>query len=121
MEEGREFDKDLAQSVITSHTCVAPRLVVTAYEKNKEEVKERMKAYGVFLNIHPSCTHKRVTLHKMPCSYYKMHYKKKKVKQGVYTFHIDCNKLVEAIQRAAEWSREWNAPFKVCQGCLKNW
>ncbi|UCB56479.1 MAG: hypothetical protein JSV30_04525 [Candidatus Omnitrophota bacterium] len=78
--------------------------------------------YGVFRNIHPSETGKRVTLHKLPCHHYKQHLKKGTAKaKGMYTFHKDCRTFQEAVERASLESLEWHAPIKVCKGCLKNW
>jgi len=78
--------------------------------------------YGVFLNIHPSGTQKRVTLHKLPCHHYKQHLSKGTAKvKGMYTFHKNCKTFQEAIERASEWALEWHAPIKICKGCLKNW
>ena len=76
--------------------------------------------YGVFLNIHPSETDKRVTLHKLPCGYYKQHLRRGRA-TNMYTFHKDCRNFEDTIRRATEWSLEWHAPIKICKGCRKNW
>lgn len=78
------------------------------------------KPYGVFLNIHPSETGKRVMIHKLPCRHYKQHLRKGKA-SGVYTFHKDCKTFQEVVRRVSLWSLEWHAPIQVCKDCLANW
>ena len=49
--------------------------------------------YGAFLNIHPSATQKRITLHKLACQYYKQHLRKGTAKaKGMYTGERDALK-----------------------------
>jgi len=74
--------------------------------------------YGVFLNIHPSATDKRVVIHKLPCSHYGQ---QKQRRKGAYTFRKYCETFDDAVKRASDWSTEWNAPIKVCSHCRGNW
>jgi hypothetical protein len=83
-------------------------------------MSRRSVEYGIFLNIHPSGSDKRVTIHKLPCLHYKQHLKRGSA-AGMYTFHKDSLTFEDAIKRASEWALEWHAPIKVCKGCLKNW
>jgi len=76
--------------------------------------------YGVFLNIHPSGSDKRVTIHKLPCLHYKQHFRRGRSSE-MYTFHKDCLTFDEAIKRASEWSLDWHAQIRICKGCRKNW
>lgn len=81
---------------------------------------KRIPKYGVFMNIHPSATQKRVTLHKLPCRHYKQHLRKGRA-SDIYTFHKDCETFQATITRASEWALEWHASIKICKGCLRNW
>ena len=79
-----------------------------------------MKEYGVFLNIYPAQTGKRVIIHRLPCKYCRQHGRSLGRKE-VYTFHKDCRTFTEAIKKASDWALDWHAPIKLCKDCLVNW